>query len=186
MGCKGFVRKGCSPSLQSTTSREFLLNSVPKKGGQIRPVINLKKLNEWVVPQHFKVEGISTLRELLKANDWMVKIDLKDAYFTIPIHPTHQPFLRFTTLPVYMPLIQPVLCSMGVHKSDETHNNLPSKYGVRIIVYIYDLIVMGESPAQVKDHLEALIYLLTGLGFVINILKSITTPAQKSNIWDCW
>ena len=37
----------------------------------------------------------------------------------------------------------------------------------------------GESPEQVKSHLEALIYLLTGLGFVINIRKSITTPAQQ-------
>ena len=30
-----------------------------------------------------------------------------------------------------------------------------------------------------KGHLEALTYLLTGLGFVINIKKSITTPAQQ-------
>ena len=38
---------------------------------------------------------------------------------------------------------------------------------------------MGESPEQVKGHLEALTYLLTGLGFVINIPKSITIPAQR-------
>ena len=36
---------------------------------------------------------------------------------------------KSTTLPVYMPPIRPVLCSMGVHKSDETHINLPSNYG---------------------------------------------------------
>ena len=34
-----------------------------------------------------------------------------------------------TTLPVYMPPIWPVLCFMGVRKRDETHINLPSKYG---------------------------------------------------------
>ena len=48
-----------------------------------------------------------------------------------------------------------------------------------MIVYIDDILVMGESPAQVKGHLEALIYVLTGLGFVINIPKSITNPAQQ-------
>ena len=49
--------------LQEFYSTLFL---VPKKGGQMRPVINLKKLNEWMEPQHFKMEGKGTLRELLR------------------------------------------------------------------------------------------------------------------------
>ena len=42
---------------------------VSKKEGWWRPVINLKALNSWVQPQHFKMEGIHTLRELLVRND---------------------------------------------------------------------------------------------------------------------
>ena len=38
---------------------------------------------------------------------------------------------------------------------------------------------MGELPDQVESHLETLVYLLTGLGFVINIHKSIMTPSQQ-------
>ena len=48
-----------------------------------------------------------------------------------------------------------------------------------MIVYIDDILLLGESASQVEGHLEALIFLLTGLGFIINVPKSITTPTQQ-------
>ena len=68
---------------------------VPKKDGTQRPVINLKQLNFHVEYQHFKMEGLHMLRELLQPNDFMIKIDLKDAYFSVPVHHQHRPYLRF-------------------------------------------------------------------------------------------
>ena len=41
---------------------------VPKDGGQ-RPVINLKSLNKFVHTEHFKMEGIHVLRDMLRAGD---------------------------------------------------------------------------------------------------------------------
>jgi hypothetical protein len=32
---------------------------------------------------------------LLLAKDWMVKIDLRDAYLTCPVHKDHQKYLMF-------------------------------------------------------------------------------------------
>ena len=58
---------------------------VPKKGGGLRPVINLKPLNYFIPYEHFKMESIVMLKDLLTKGDFMVKIDLKDAYLTIPI-----------------------------------------------------------------------------------------------------
>ena len=68
---------------------------VKKKDGGNRPEINLKQLNSFVVYQHFKMEGLHLLKHLIQKGDWMIKIDLKDAYFTVPINPEHQPLLRF-------------------------------------------------------------------------------------------
>ena len=68
---------------------------VPKKDGRQRPVINLKRLNQSVKTEHFKMEGIHMLKDLLRAGDWMAKIDLKDAYFMIPIAQEDREFLKF-------------------------------------------------------------------------------------------
>ena len=69
---------------------------------------------------------MGTLKELLRVNDWMVKVDLKDAYFTVPIHPDYQPLLRFQA--VHLPTLWPVLCTMGIHQSDEANYRLSLKY----------------------------------------------------------
>ena len=42
---------------------------VPQKDGGQRPVINLKALNSHVHPEHFKMEGIHTLKDLLAQGD---------------------------------------------------------------------------------------------------------------------
>uniref|UniRef100_A0A1X7UC19 Reverse transcriptase domain-containing protein n=1 Tax=Amphimedon queenslandica TaxID=400682 RepID=A0A1X7UC19_AMPQE len=69
---------------------------VPKKDKGMRLVINFKNLNEFVVPRHFKMKGLHTLRDLIRKNDWMTKLDLKDAYFTIHIHSSSRPALRLS------------------------------------------------------------------------------------------
>ena len=69
--------------------------AVPKKDGGTRPVTNLKEVNQILNYHHFKMEGTHLLRNMLQPNDWMGKIDLKDAYFVIPIWENHQKFLRF-------------------------------------------------------------------------------------------
>ena len=48
-----------------------------------------------------------------------------------------------------------------------------------MIVYIDNILLMGDSPDQVECHLETLIFLLTNLGFIINVSKSIMTPTQE-------
>ena len=68
---------------------------VPKKDGGQRPVVNLKALNRFVREEHFKMEGFHMIRDLVKPGDWMAKVDLKDAYFMIPVHKNYQNYLRF-------------------------------------------------------------------------------------------
>ena len=68
------------------TSPMFL---VAKADGSWRPVINLKDLNVHIVSRHFKMEFIRTAKGLLQEGDYMVKLDLKDAYLSVPLHSQH-------------------------------------------------------------------------------------------------
>ena len=156
---------------------------VPKKDGGMRPVINLKSLNEFVIPHHFKMEGLHTLKDILRRGDWMTKVDLKDAYFTIPIHRSSRSVLRFsiqnrlyqfTCLPfglscapwVFTKTLKPVL-------------TLLRELGVRLMAYIDDILVLAETVEMAKDHTIGLIYLLENLGFRIHPEKAVTTPTQE-------
>ena len=69
---------------------------VPTKNGGMRPVINLRGLHLHS-PHHFKMEGLHTLRDLPKEGNWMTKVDLKDAYFMIPIQQQDRQFLSFSS-----------------------------------------------------------------------------------------
>lgn len=44
---------------------------IPKKAGGFRPIINLKGLNQFLLYRHFKMEGIQTLRHIVKMGDWL-------------------------------------------------------------------------------------------------------------------
>ena len=52
-------------------------------------------LNDYIVPHHFKMEGIHTLKDLLITGNWMTKVDLKDAYFILPVQNANRPLLCF-------------------------------------------------------------------------------------------
>lgn len=156
---------------------------VPKKGGGQRPVINLKALNNFVEYSHFKMEGIHMLRDLLRKDDFMVKLDLKDAYFTVPVWINHQKYLRFlwkgtmwefACLPfglasaprVFTKIMKPVI-------------GMLRKMGVRLIVYLDDILIMAESKQLATQHAQLVASTLENLGFVVNYEKSVLTPSLQ-------
>ena len=51
--------------------------------------------------------------------------------------------------------------------------------GMRIIIYIDDILVMAPSKEIAQQHTDCLIFLLENLGFPINRQKSLTNPSQK-------
>ena len=73
-------------------SRLFL---VPKKTGDLRPVIDLSALNRHMVVPHFKMETQGSVRSAIRSQEWTVSTDIRDAYLHVPMHQAVRKYLRF-------------------------------------------------------------------------------------------
>ena len=73
-------------------SRLFL---VEKATGGWRPVIDLSHLNDFVQLTPFKMETVASVLLSVREGDFLAFLDLKDAYFQIPIHGSSRKLLRF-------------------------------------------------------------------------------------------
>ena len=156
---------------------------VEKKNGGYRPVLDLSPLNTFIETTHFKMENLATLKSLINPGDYMINIDLTDAYLSVPIHQESQKFLRFIwqnkayqfkAMPfglnvaprVFTKLLKPVVAWLRGQ-------------GIRLIIYLDDILIMASSVELVKQHKQITIRLLESLGFLINYDKSMLIPTQK-------
>ena len=172
-------------AIESTVSTKGFFSSmftVPKKDGGWRPIINLRSLNSYLVVSHFKMEGIGSLKDVLQEGDFMGKIDLEDAYLSVPVHQEHRDFLkfcwrqkiyRFRSLPfglataprVFTKILRPLVARMRMT-------------GLRIIVYLDDMLVMAQSAERLMSHMQTLARELQALGFKLNHKKCVWEPVQ--------
>ena len=156
---------------------------VPKKDGGWRPIINLKRLNSYLEVPHFKMEGIRDLKDILQMGDYMGKLDLKDAYLTVPVKESHRDFLkfqwkdqsyRFCSLPfglataprVFTKILRPLAAKLR-------------KQGIQILFYLDDLLVLAQSQQMLDQHIQLLAHELTSLGFKLNHKKCVWIPTQR-------
>ena len=58
-----------------------------------RPVIDLSRLNTFLLVERFKMETPESIRASLIPGEWVSSIDLSDNYLHIPIHPNIRKFL---------------------------------------------------------------------------------------------
>ena len=171
------------PPAQADKGFYSTLFLVLKKEGQNRPVVNIRPLNRFVKAEHFKMEGMHIVRNLLQEGDWMTRLDLKDAYFAIPVHKHHQKYLRFrwrnksyqfqslpfslSTAPrTFTKVLRPVI-------------GLLRELGIRCVIYLDDILIMNQDKELARQQTWAAIDLLESLGFLVNYNKSVLDPVQE-------
>ncbi|XP_041864797.1 uncharacterized protein LOC121654646 [Melanotaenia boesemani] len=160
-------------------SRYFL---VPKKDGGLRPILDLRALNRYLRQYTFRMLTHAALIRCIRPGDWFVSIDLKDAYFHVPIYPPHRKYLRFSFQgKCYEYLVLPFGLSLSPRvfvKCAEAAIAPLRERGLRLATYIDDWLLAAQSQEEVQAHIRVLTSHLAALGFTINWEKSVLSPTQ--------
>ena len=117
---------------------------VPKKDGRWRSIINLKRLNSFLEIPHFKMESIKSLKDVVLPGDYMVKLDLQDAYLTAPMHRSVCKYFRFCWRgEIYEFQSLP----FGLAPAPLLFTKLlkPLLGGIRIIIYLDDMLILARE-----------------------------------------
>jgi len=105
----------------------------------------------------------------------MTKVDLKDAYFMVPIAQHQRRLLCFRwQVRTYQFTCLPFGLSSATWAFKTTRPIMTTlrSLGLRMIIYIDDILIMAETKLMAKQHTAGLIFLLEKLGF-------ITKPTQE-------
>ena len=150
----------------SHLKEEFLSNVflVGKKGGEYRPVINLKHLNQFIPYQHFKLEDLFCLREMLQKDDFICKLDMKDAYFSVPLHQSTRKYVRF----FWSGNLYKLLCLCFVlgpaprifTKFLKVPKLALRQINVQVIIYLDDMPLIGQTMEDILMSKDTTIFLL--------------------------
>ena len=114
---------------------------------------------------------------------YMASVDLKDAYYTVPIAAEHQKFLKFlwrgcmykfTCLPnglacaprVFTKLLKPLFATLR-------------KLGHLCFGYIDDTYLQGDTSNECSRTVDATVDVFSKVGFITHPDKSVLIPTQK-------
>ena len=156
---------------------------VPKKPEGLRPILNLKPFNTAVVRKGFKLDSVRSVRNELRRNDFAISLDLKDAYYHVPVDPAFRKFLRFSfqgshlqfrALPFGLSSSPRAFCKCLAPILAWCHSQ-----GFRVLAYLDDWLVLNQSSVTLREHSRLLIQKLQHLGWLISFQKSHLTPSQQ-------
>ncbi|XP_073431733.1 protein ILRUN isoform X1 [Dendrobates tinctorius] len=132
------------------------------------------------------MESVKTAIPLIGPSYFMATIDLKDAYFHIPIHPSHRKYLRFAIQqgPEIRHFQYNVL-PFGISSAPRVFSKIMTEavphirsQGICIVPYMDDLLVIGASYKTLEHQVAQTLDILQSLEWIPNIKKSQIQPSQ--------
>lgn len=155
----------------------------PKKDGTHRMILNLKLPNEFVSYYHFKMDTIQTALKLMRPGCFMASVDLKDAYYSVPVAEEHRKYLKFEWKGGYF---QYICLPNGLAGASRLFTKLlkPVYSHIRSLGHICmghidDSFLVGYDYTACDNNVKVTVDTFLKLGFVIHPVKSVIMPTQE-------
>ena len=177
------LRKGAvepAPQSPGFYSRLFL---VKKASGSWRHIIDLSTLNLFITSSRFHMETPRSVLNSIRPGDWMISLDLQDAYLQVPVHHDSRRFLRFVL--DGKPFQFRVLC-FGLMTAPQVFTRVMApvsailhRHGVRMLRCLDDWLILASSEIACLQSRDRLLAVCTELGIQVNLTKSSLVPSQS-------
>ncbi|KAG8538770.1 hypothetical protein GDO81_022103 [Engystomops pustulosus] len=134
------------------------------------------------------MESVRTATQLIHTDSYMCTLDLKDAYYHVPIHPSSQRFLRFSVLSPEGSVLhfQFRALPFGISSAPRVFTKIMVEVvaflrlqDISIIPYLDDLLIIGKDKQKLILARESSLRILTELGWLINLKKSSLVPSTR-------
>ena len=165
-----------------------ILFPVPKPHSDaFRDVMGMSKFNDFVIPKKFKMEGLHTVRAMLRPLDYMAVIDVDSAFPTMGIHPRYRDYFIFRFRGVYYRYRGAVF---GISSLPRAWKKLLSpviaflrSFGIRLAIFVDDLLLCAASYMLCAQDAQDVIIVLWWLGFNVAPKCVPTLIPKQVVIW---
>ena len=134
---------------------------------------------------YFHIETTRTLLQFLRVGDWMVPLDLQDAYPQVPVHPSSRRYLRFC---LGESVYQFWALCFGLSMAPQVFtrvmapvSSIMHRHGFRVPQYLDDWLFLGSSFQEIVRARDFLLWLCCRLGIMINLPKSSLDSSQTQD-----
>ena len=139
----------------TTPEQDQFLSNVfvrPKPENKHRMILNLKELNKCVRFLHFKMENLKDIKHLLQKGDFLIKIDLQDAFWSVPVSRASRKLMRFeweNTLYEFRTLAFGLGPAPWVFtKMMKIPISLMRKLGSRLMIFLDDMLLAAQMLSR--------------------------------------
>jgi len=138
-----------------------------KKSGGLRMSVDLRAVNKAVIPDKYPLPTIKELTTHFYGSTTFSKLDLRQGYLKVPLHPDSHNLTAFVThTGVYTRMPFGLSCFQKIMSTIFT--GIPG-----VVIYLDDIVVHGSMPALHAEHLRRVLSILAEHNLTLNEQKCV-------------